>query len=103
MVRFTKSIGAQRYQTFADEARSQGFIGVEGDDPSIFWTFKTAHGFGCNQNKTAGVYAIDVQHGTPISVTHPAVLFDDRVALTDFGKPGRNCSFFAITEIQQSQ
>ena len=57
MVKFAASIGAARCQTFADEARSEGFIGVEGDDPSIYWTYKTPAGFGPNENKTAGVYA----------------------------------------------
>ena len=57
MVKFAASIGAARCQTFADEARSEGFIGVEGDDPSIYWTYKTPSGFGPNENKTAGVYA----------------------------------------------
>ena len=40
MIRFTQSIGAWRSQTFSDEARSEGFIGVEGDDPSIYWASK---------------------------------------------------------------
>ncbi len=103
MVRFTREIGAQRYQTFVDEARSEGFIGVEGDDPSIYWTHKTADGFGGNTGKTAGVYAIDLESGRPILQTHPAVLFDDRVTQADFGRPGRNCSFFSLAPVQTMQ
>ncbi len=103
MVRFTQAIGAQRYQTFADEARSEGFIGVEGDDPNIYWTFKQGSGFGPNLNRTAGVYALDVGSNAPINALHPAVLFDDRVALQDFGKADRNNSFFAISSIEVSQ
>ena len=57
MVRFTQGIGAGHIQTFADEARSEGYVGVEGDDPTIYWTFKTSKGFGENDGKTAGVYA----------------------------------------------
>ena len=77
MVRFAQSIGAQRYQTFCDEARSEGYIGVEGDDPSIYWTFKDgASGsagplsvegnFGDNQGRTMGVFALDVDTRMPI-------------------------------------
>jgi len=118
MVRFTQSIGAQRYQTFADEARSEGFIGVEGDDPSIFWTYKTPTGYGPNEGRTAGPYAIDVESGEPITALHPAVLFDDRVTVHDFHRPGsssplldanavrvagRNCSYFAIAPVESIQ
>ena len=88
MVSFTQALGAQRYQTFADEARSEGFIGVEGDDPSIFWTYKTGSGYGVNEDRTAGVYAIDQDTGTPITALHPAVLFDDRVTVSDFHRSG---------------
>ena len=42
MVRFTQHLGAARCQTFADEARSEGYVGVEGDDPSIYWTYKAS-------------------------------------------------------------
>uniref|UniRef100_A0A7S3STT7 Uncharacterized protein n=1 Tax=Emiliania huxleyi TaxID=2903 RepID=A0A7S3STT7_EMIHU len=111
MVSFTQALGAQRYQTFADEARSEGFIGVEGDDPSIFWTYKTGSGYGVNEDRTAGVYAIDQDTGTPITALHPAVLFDDRVTVSDFHRSGssqplldrnaarvagRNCSYFCL-------
>ena len=116
MVKFAASIGAARCQTFADEARSEGFIGVEGDDPSIYWTYKTPAGFGPNENKTAGVYAaaplrpsfpacprtswftppplrplrsyaIDLETERPINATHAAVLFDDRVTQPNFLAP----------------
>ena len=60
MVKFTADIGAHRCQTFTDEARSEGYVGVEGDDPSIFWTFKQRDGFGPNDGKTAGVYAVEI-------------------------------------------
>jgi len=54
-------------QTFADEARSEGYVGVEGDDPSIYWTYKTANGFGKDDGSTAGVYAVDVELGRCVS------------------------------------
>ena len=52
MVRFTQSIGAWRSQTFSDEARSEGFIGVEGDDPSIYWASKQGDGYSSKQEGT---------------------------------------------------
>jgi len=112
MIRFTQSIGAWRSQTFSDEARSEGFIGVEGDDPSIYWASKERDGYTSraeaqeNQKKdgaVAGVYAIDSKSGQPINATHPAVLFDDRVTQQDFGRGGRNCSYFAIAPIDVAQ
>ena len=81
MVKFTAAIGANRCQTFADEARSEGYVGVEGDDPSIYWTYKQRDGYGPNDGKTAGVYAIDEETVESISTQHPAVLFNDRVHL----------------------
>ena len=39
----------------------------------------------------------------PIGPNHPAVLFDDRVTQQDFGKGGRNCSYFAIAPIEVAQ
>ena len=84
MVKFASGIGAQRCQTFTDEARSEGYVGVEGDDPSIYWTYKGRDGYGPNDGKTAGVYAVDEENGESISTQHPAVLFNDRVTLADF-------------------
>lgn len=53
---------------------------MEGDDPSIFWTVKTPTGYGPNEGRTAGPFALDVETGDPITALHPAVLFDDRSA-----------------------
>ena len=103
MIRFTQSLGAWRSQTFADEARSEGFIGVEGDDPSIYWAGKAENGHYKNEGKTAGVYAIDLKSGVPIQPSHQAVLFDDRVTQQDFGRGGRNCSYFALAPIEVAQ
>lgn len=63
-VRFTQQLGAIRCQTFADETRSEGYVGVEGDDPSIYWTYKaggvgSASTYGEPTSRTAGVYAAD--------------------------------------------
>lgn len=103
MVKFTSGIGAQRCQTFTDEARSEGYVGVEGDDPSIYWTYKERHGYGPNDGKTAGVYAVDVERGESISSQHPAVLFNDRVTLADFHRGGKNCSYFAVAPLDTAQ
>ncbi|KAL1525887.1 hypothetical protein AB1Y20_020715 [Prymnesium parvum] len=103
MIRFTQSVGAQRCQTFADEARSTGFIGVEGDDPRIFWTHKAGSSYGPNDGKTSGVYAVDVETNEAIGPSHPAVLFDDRVTQHDFYRGGRNCSYFAVSPIEVAQ
>ena len=48
MVKFCSNVGAVRCQTFTDEARSEGYVGVEGDDPSIYWTYKERDGYGPN-------------------------------------------------------
>jgi len=103
MVHFTQSVGAQRCQTFSDEARSTGFIGVEGDDPSIFWTYKVGATYGPHDSKTSGVYAIDVESNEAIGADHPAVLFDDRVTQQDFYRGGKNCSFFAVSQLHVTQ
>jgi hypothetical protein len=106
MIRFTQSIGAWRSQTFSDEARSEGFIGVEGDDPSIYWASKQGDAYSSKQEattSTAGVYAIDSTSSLPIGPVHPAVLFDDRVTQQDFGRGGRNCSYFAIAPVEVAQ
>ena len=55
------------------QARSEGFIGVEGDDPAIYWASKGADGAYKNEmsNKkdgaTPGVYAVDVKTGQVLS------------------------------------
>jgi len=103
MIRFTQGIGASHMQTFADEARSEGYVGVEGDDPSIYWTYKTARGFGENDGRTAGVYAVDVELSESISTEHQAVLFNDRVTQSDFLRGGKNCSYFAVAPLDASQ
>lgn len=103
MIRFTQSVGAQRCQTFSDEARSTGFIGVEGDDPSIFWTYKVGGNYGPNDRKTSGVYAVDVDSNEAIGSGHPAVLFDDRVTQHDFYRGGKNCSYFAVSPLEVTQ
>ena len=100
---FTAAIGAQRCQTFTDEARSEGYVGVEGDDPSIYWTYKGRVGYGPNDGKTAGVYAVDVEGGESIGTQHPAVLFNDRVTLADFHRGGKNCSYFSVAPLETVQ
>jgi len=108
MVRFTQEIGALRCQTFADETRSEGYVGVEGDDPSIYWTYK-AGGIGSSSTygdpslETAGIYAMDRELRTPITTQHPAVLFNDRVTQQDFLRGGKNCSYFAVAPLELSQ
>eukprot|EP00326_Haptolina_ericina_P034958 CAMPEP_0181243250 /NCGR_PEP_ID=MMETSP1096-20121128/42163_1 /TAXON_ID=156174 ORGANISM="Chrysochromulina ericina, Strain CCMP281" /NCGR_SAMPLE_ID=MMETSP1096 /ASSEMBLY_ACC=CAM_ASM_000453 /LENGTH=305 /DNA_ID=CAMNT_0023339593 /DNA_START=57 /DNA_END=971 /DNA_ORIENTATION=+ len=104
MIKFTQAVGAHRCQTFCDEARSTGFIGVEGDDPSIFWTYKIgSKEYGINDGKTSGVYAIDSESGLSIGPGHTAVLFDDRVTQSDFYRGGKNCSYFAVSPIEVTQ
>jgi hypothetical protein len=112
MIKFTLGIGANRCQTFTDEARSEGYVGVEGDDPSIYWTYpkgpvdvygKCREGFGADDGKTSGVYAIDVELGESIGTEHPAVLFNDRVTLADFQRGNKNCSYFAIAPLDVAQ
>jgi len=103
MIKFTQSVGAQRCQTFSDEARSTGYIGVEGDDPSIYWTYKVGSKYGPNDGKTSGVYAIDLATMESIGPAHQAVLFDDRVTQSDFYRGGRNCSYFAVSPIEVTQ
>ena len=73
---------------------------MEGDDPSIFWTFKGRDGYGPNCGKTAGPYAVDVDAAEPIRKDHSAVLFDDRVTPHDFLRGNRNCSYFAISSVE---
>jgi len=103
MVKFANSIGATRCQTFTDEARSEGYVGVEGDDPSIYWTYKSPAGHGPNDGNTSGVYALDVEIGNEINTQHPAVLFNDRVTLADFHRGGKNCSYFAVAPLETAQ
>ena len=104
MCKFAASIGAIRCQTYADEARSEGYVGVEGDDPSIYWTYKDgSKGFGANDGKTSGVYAVDIEADELISTQHPAVIFNDRVTLADFHRGTKNCSYFAVAPLEMAQ
>ena len=103
MIKFSAGIGAIRCQCFSDEARSEGYVGVEGDDPSIYWTYKERSGYGPNDGTTAGAYAVDVEVGEVISTEHPAVIFNDRVTLADFHRGGKNCSYFAIAPLDTAQ
>ena len=98
-----QALGAHRCQTFTDEARSEGYVGVEGDDPSIYWTYKEKNGFGPNDGKTAGSYAVDDETGESISTQHQAVLFNDRVTLADFHRGNKNCSYFAVAPLEIAQ
>ena len=104
MCKFAAAIGAIRCQTYADEARSEGYVGVEGDDPSIYWTYKDgSRGYGVNDGKTSGVYAIDVELEECITTQHPAVIFNDRVTLADFHRGNKNCSYFAVAPLETAQ
>ena len=78
-------------------------MGVEGDDETIFWTYKGAKGFGENDGSTAGCYAVDIEEGRGIGTEHPAVIYNDRVTQSDFLRGGKNCSYFAVAPLDISQ